>query len=121
MLRTEVNLLEDLLPPDVPLHDRVSLLEQHETAWATLQLNTTTRFVINEEPHSRYYDIQGGYLIYSGVTNMGRVRYGYMDLNSSPSLENAEKNWTHISLAAFCTHWDMVFAVDHNLVVAIRF
>ncbi|KAI9453030.1 hypothetical protein BJY52DRAFT_870083 [Lactarius psammicola] len=116
-LRTEINLLEDILPPDISLHDRVALLKNHETAWNNLRLNEFTRFVTSEASQTRYI-LQDGYLIYKSVANT--ARYGYIDLHSSPALPNAEACWAHISLAAFRPLSDIVFAVDHNLAVVIR-
>jgi len=116
-LHTEVNLLEDLLPSDFSLHDRVALLKDHETAWNNLRLNIITRFVNSEESHAYCYILQDGYLIYKAVTNTSR--YGYIDLYSSSALPNTEARWTHISLPASSLS-DIVFAVDHNLVVTIR-
>jgi hypothetical protein len=118
ILHTEINLLEDLLPPDsdFSFHDRIALLKDHETAWNNLQLNVFTRFVTSEESHS--YILQDGYLIYKAATNTG---YGYIDLYSSSALPNWTKNWTHISLPTISQLLDIVFAVDHNLVVVIRF
>ncbi|KAI9453029.1 hypothetical protein BJY52DRAFT_1400384 [Lactarius psammicola] len=107
-LRTEINLLEDLLPPDISLHDRVALLKHHETAWNNLQLNMFTRFVTSEESLAYSYILQDGYLIYKAVTN--RTRYGYIDLYSRSALPNAEAGWAHISLASIRPISDIVFA-----------
>jgi hypothetical protein len=120
-LHTEINLLEDLLPPDFSLVDRVALLKHHETAWNNLELNMSARFVTSEESHashSRRYLLQDGFLIYKAVYT---AQYGYLDLYSSSALQNAEAPWTHIPLAAIRPLSDIVFAVDHNLAVAIRF
>ncbi|KAH9161560.1 hypothetical protein EDB89DRAFT_715560 [Lactarius sanguifluus] len=117
-LCTEINLLKDLLPSDFPLRDRVSLLKHHETAWNNLQLNEFTRFLTCEESHARCYILQDGYLIYKAVGNT--VQYGYLDLYSSSAQPNAELRWAHIPLATSRPLSDIVFAVDHNLVVAIR-
>jgi hypothetical protein len=116
-LHTEVNLLEDLLPSDFSLHDRVALLKHHETAWNNLHLNIFTRFVNSEESRAHCYVLQDGYLIYKAVTNY-TARYGYLDLYSSSALPNTEARWTHISFAASSLS-DIVFAVDHNLVVTM--
>ncbi|KAH9059095.1 hypothetical protein EDB87DRAFT_829001 [Lactarius vividus] len=115
-LRTEIDLLEDLLPPDFSLHDRVALLNHHETSWNNLQLNELTRFTTSEAYQARYI-LQDGYLIYNAVTNPSR--YGYIDLYSTSAQPKAEAPWTHISLAALRPLSDIVFAVDLNLVVAI--
>ena len=118
-LHTEINLLEDLLPPDFSLKDRVAILKHHETAWNNLELNTFNRFVTREDSRSRCYVLQDGYLIYKAVTN---AQYGYMDLHSSSAVPNAEAAWTHIRLAAGPNPFlDIIFAVDQNLVVAVRF
>ncbi|KAH9059091.1 hypothetical protein EDB87DRAFT_828506 [Lactarius vividus] len=121
-LRTGINLLEDLLPPDFSLRDRVALLIHHETAWNNLQLNTFARFTTRHESHARCYILQDGYLIYKAVTNTlaNTVLYGYLDLYSKSAQPNAEAPWTHISLAVLRPFSDIVFAVDHNLVVVIR-
>ena len=120
-LHTEVNLFEDLLPPDFSLKDRVALLKHHETAWNNLELNTFTQFLTGKLTHSRFYILQDGYLIYKAVTNSRTAQYGYTDLHSSSDVPNVEAPWTHISLHAVHLFTDIVFAVDQNLVVAIRF
>ncbi|KAI9444504.1 hypothetical protein H4582DRAFT_2094395 [Lactarius indigo] len=74
-LRTEINLLEDLLPLDLSLRDRVAFLRHHETAWNNLQLNEFTRLTTNEVSQARYI-LQDGYLIYKAVTNA--AQYGYI-------------------------------------------
>ncbi|KAH9161558.1 hypothetical protein EDB89DRAFT_715527 [Lactarius sanguifluus] len=118
-LHTEINLLEDLLPSDFSLRDRVALLKHHETSWDSLQLNEFTRFLTCEESHARCYILQDGYLIYKAVTNT--AQYGYLDLYSGSAQPNAELRWAHIPLATSRPLSDIVFAVDHNLVVAIRY
>ena len=55
VLHTEVDLLGDLLPPDISIHDRVALLKHHEIAWNSLQLNTFTQFVNSEDYHPLLY------------------------------------------------------------------
>ena len=122
-LLTEINLLEDLSPPVYSLDDRVALLKRHETVWNNLELNIYAQFVTSEDSynaHSYYYFIlQDGYLIYKAV--YAAARYGYIDLYSSSALPNAEAPWTHIPLAGICYSTDIVFGVDQNLAVAIRF
>ena len=120
-LHTEVNLLEDLLPADFSLKDRVALLKHHETAWNNVELHMFIRFAAGEESHAHRYILQDGYLIYEAVTNTARPRYGYIDLYSISALPNAEVRWTHIPLANIGLLSGVVFAVDRNLVVAIRF
>ena len=120
-LHTEVNLLEDLLPPDFSLEDRIALLKRHETAWNNLDLKMFTQLVTSEESHAHCYILQDGYLIYKAVTNATTAQYGYTDLYSSSAVPNAEAPWTHIPLEAVHPFLNIVFAVDQNLVVAIRF
>ena len=120
-LLTEVNLLEDLSPPDYSLDERVALLKRHETAWNNLELNIYAQFVTSEKSnksHSYYFILQDGYLIYKAVYTA--ARYGYIDLYSSSALPTAEAPWTHVSLAGILPT-DIVFAVDQNLAVVIRF
>ena len=120
-LHTEVNLLEDLLPPDFSLPDRAAFLKHHETAWNNLQLNLFTRFIVgSEESRAHSYTLQDGYLIYKAVTGTNTARYGYVDLYSTSALPNTEAYWIHFTLAASSSLSDIVFAVDHNLVVVIR-
>ena len=121
-LHTEVNHLEDLLPPDFSLKDRVAILKHHETAWNNLELNTFNRFVAGGDSHTpRCYVLQDGYLIYKVVTNSRTAQYGYTDLHSSSAVPNVEAPWTHVSLQRVHPFSDVVFAVDQNLVVTIRF
>ncbi|KAH8982312.1 hypothetical protein EDB86DRAFT_2834397 [Lactarius hatsudake] len=117
-LHTEINLLKNVLPSDFSLRDRVALLKHHETAWDNLELNEFTRFLTCEESHARCYILQDGYLIYKAVTNT--AQYGYLDLYSSSTQPNAKLRWAHIPLASSRPLSDIVFAVDHNLVVTIR-
>ena len=130
-LHTEVNLLEDLSPPDFSLDERVTLLKRHETAWNNLEFNNSARFLTNRESHSHRYILQDGYLIYEAVgASVDTARYGYIDLYSSPALPDtgepwAEGPWTHIPLVNIARDIgplsSIVFAVDHDLAVAIRY
>ncbi len=119
VLHTELNLLEDLLPPDVSLRDRLALLKQHETAWNNLQFNTFTRFAADEVHQAQHFILQEGYLIYKKVTP-NRVRYGYTDLYSSSTLSKAGARWTHL-VCVTPIPTDIVFAADQNLVVSMRY
>ena len=120
-LHTEVNLLEDLSPPDFSLNERVALLKRHETAWKNMEFNKSTRFLTSEESHAYRYILQDGYLIYEDAST-NTAQYGYIDLYSSSALPNAEEPWTHIPLANIARPLSsIVFAVDHDLVVAIRY
>ncbi len=118
VLHTELNQLEDLLPPDVSLHDRVALLKHHGIAWNNLQLKPFTRFAGGEVPSADCFILQEGYLIYKKVA-AHTVRYGYTDLYSCSS-PTAEARWSHF-VCEDQPLLDIVPAVDHNLVVAIRY
>ena len=118
ILYTKIKLLEDLLPPgvDVSFQDRIALLKHHEAAWNNLDFKTFT-LGVRDEINTNGYIIQDGYLIYNALAT---ARYDYVDLYSISDVPNAAL-WTRISLAAIHPLSDIVFAVDHNLVVAIRF
>lgn len=123
ILHTEINHLEALLPLDVSLHDRVALLKRHETAWKNLELNVLIQFLTSEGLRAHCYILQDGYLIYKAVilaSITDTPRYGYMDLYSISDQPDAELRWEQISLAALRPLADIIFAVDHDLVVAIR-
>lgn len=125
ILHTKINFLEDLHLPDldVSLHDRVALLKHHEAAWNDLELNMVTRLAPgSEETRAFLYILQDGYLIYKTIAldMTDTIRYGYTDLYISDQ-PNAEARWEHISLGAIQPLNDIIFAVDHDLVVAIRF
>ncbi|KAI9444498.1 hypothetical protein H4582DRAFT_821559 [Lactarius indigo] len=76
----------------------------------------------SKESRARRYILQDGYLIYEMVTNTlaDTAQYGYIDLYSSSAHPNVKADWAHISLAVHLPLSDIVFAVDHDLVVAIR-
>jgi hypothetical protein len=130
-LHTEVNLLEDLSPSHFSLNERVALLERHETAWNNLEFNNSsnnsTRFLTSKESHTHRYILQDGYLIYEAVSaSVDTAQYGYIDLYSSSAHPNAEEPraeepWTHIPLVDIGPLSSIVFAVDHDLAVAIRY
>ena len=120
ILHTEINLLEDVLTPDFSLNDRVAVLKHHEAAWNNLELNMSAQFLTSEDHkcHSHCYLLQDGFLIYKAAST---AQYGYLDLYSSSALLDAKAPWTQIALSALRPLSDIVFAVDHNLAVAIRF
>ncbi len=120
VLHTELNLLEDLLPPDVSLRDRLALLKQHESAWNNLQFNTFTQFAADDVHQAQHFILQEGYLIYKKISP-NTVRYGYKDLYSSSTLPKAEARWSHFIFVTPIPPTDIVFAVDQNLIVAIRY
>ena len=122
-LYTKIKLLEDLLPPgvDVSFQERIALLKHHEAAWNNLDFKTFT-LGVRDDINTHCYILQDGYLIYNALTALAAdiARYDYMDLYSISDVPNAAL-WTRISLAAIHPLADIVFAVDHNLAVAIRF
>ena len=124
ILHTEINHLEAMLPSDVPLNERIALLQHHETAWKNLELNALIQFVASDGLRAHSYILQDGYLIYKAVIVAAITqtpRYGYIDLYSISDLPNAEIRWTQISLGAIPPLSDVIFAVDQDLVVALRF
>ncbi|KAI9453031.1 hypothetical protein BJY52DRAFT_870025 [Lactarius psammicola] len=116
ILRTQLNGVEDLLPPNCPFSERLELLRHHEKTWGDLQLNLYTEFSMDVEPYFRKNIIQDGYLISRSNTDL--TQYGYVDLFSSPPGE--EPHWVHISLTNFLLPYNLVFSVDHDLAVAVR-
>src|SRR5579863_8243768 len=60
ILYTEMNTVDDLLPPDVPLRKRVELLKLHERSWSDLQFNIFSEFAINGKVDSYHYTLQDG-------------------------------------------------------------
>lgn len=122
ILRIQVNGVDDLLPPDYPIAERLRLLRQHENSWNCLRYNTFTENSFLEIPVDRSYILQDGYLIYRMPPRAGGdvILYGYVDLHSTSP--NVELRWVHILLQQmrFPFPLRLEFAVDHNLVVAIR-
>ena len=124
ILHAEINHLEAILPLDVSLDDRIALLKHHETAWKNLELNALIQFVVGEGLRAHSYILQDGYLIYKAVIVAAITqtpRYGYIDLYSISDQPNAEIGWTLISLGAIRPVSDIIFAVDQDLVVVLRF
>jgi hypothetical protein len=122
-LRTYINGVDDLLPPDRPLHERIELLSQYEKSWNSLQLNKSAEFPINiEAPNSNWFTLQDGYLIYKAF-RLGEDpphRYGYLDLSSAVGSKQA--SWVHIPMeGSNLYNQDLTFAADHDLVVSVRF
>lgn len=116
ILRTQLNGVDDLLPPSCPFSERLELLRHHEKSWNDLQFNLYTEFSTNVKPYFRKNIIQDGYLISRSNTDL--TQYGYVDLFSSPPRE--EPRWVHISLKIFLAPYNLVFSVDHDVAVAVR-
>ncbi|KAH8997773.1 hypothetical protein EDB86DRAFT_2913015 [Lactarius hatsudake] len=121
ILRIEINGVDDLLPPDCSITERLRLLRQHEKSWNCLQYNKFAEDSFTEYTERRLFMIQDGYLIYKKVTLRGGaiIRYGYVDLSSTSS--EGELHWVHIPMqhTLFPVPLKLEFAVDYNLAVAI--
>jgi len=119
ILRAQINGVGDFLPPELPYPERLELLRRHEKSWNNLRFNLFNEFTTNI-PHPDCYLLRGGYLIYEDLTG-AVLRYGYTDLCSAAW--NEEMDWVHIVVDDM--HLPLpskvVFAVDHDLVVAMRF
>ena len=114
ILHAQINGVDDLLPPDRPFSERLELLRCHEKSWSNLQLRVSHEFTATI--HQRHF-LQDGYLIYNRIA--GTLQYGYVDLLSSSPDE--ELRWVHISKDNICFPLCVVFAVDHNLAVVLRY
>ncbi|KAH9025824.1 hypothetical protein EDB84DRAFT_1611945 [Lactarius hengduanensis] len=121
ILRIEINGVDDLLPPDYSITERLRLLRQHEKSWNCLQYNKFAEDSFPELTERRLFIIQDGYLIYKMVTLRGgaTIRYGYVDLSSASP--KGELRWVHIPMqhTLFPVPLKLEFAVDYNLAVAI--
>jgi len=114
ILQAQINGVDDLLPPERPFSERLELLRCHEKSWSNLQLRVWHEFTA--AIHQRHF-LQDGYLIYNRIA--GTLQYGYVDLLSSSPDE--ELRWVHISRDDICFPLCVVFAVDHNLAVVLRY
>jgi hypothetical protein len=119
ILRTQINAVDDFLPPDFPYTERLKLLRRHKESWSRLQFNLFAESTTSV-PQPNLYTLRGGYLIYEGLSGT-TLRYAYTDLCSAT--RNEDLSWVHITL--YDIHLPLpskvVFAVDHDLAVAIRF
>jgi hypothetical protein len=114
ILRTQINGVDDLLPPDCPFSERLELLRRHENAWSNLQLKLSHEFA---SPLLDRHFLQDGYLIYNKIA--GNLQYGYVDLLSA--VPDEELCWAHISREDIRHPLCVVFAVDNNLAVVLRY
>ena len=114
ILRTQINGVDDLLPPDCPFSERLELLRRHENAWSNLQLKLSHEFAT---PLLDRHFLQDGYLIYNKIA--GFLQYGYADLLSA--VPDEELFWAHISREDIRHPLCVVFAVDNNLAVVLRY
>ena len=122
LLHTGIGKVDDLLPPDIPFPERVELLKLHEMSWSGLRFNLFSEFSVYDNTRHgdniARYTLQNGYFIQSDSIPLGQgLKYKYIDLYSlSSGVE--ETNWVPIRLRVIRPR-NIVFAADHNLVVAV--
>ena len=114
VLRTQLNGVDGLFPPDRPFSERLELLRCHENAWDNLQLKPFYEFA---SPRLDRHFLQDGYIIYNRIAES--LQYGYVDLLSITPKEDLR--WVHISREDLRHPLCVVFAVDHNLAVVLRY
>ena len=123
ILHAKINRVDDLLPPDFPYPERLELLRCHEQSWRDLRFNLFAEYVsISGFQNVDLFTLQDGYLIYQCPGGWGgSLQYGYTDLCSSD--RNKELRWVHLTMgiSQYSESKNIVFAVDHDLVVAVRF
>src|SRR5260221_11066569 len=124
-LLANINRVDDLLPPDFPYSERLELLRGHEQSLRDLQFNLFAECdSISGVRNLDFFTLQGGYLIYQCFLVPGRGRglqYGYTDLCSAE--RNKELRWVHLTMgeSQYPNSAEIVIAVDHDLVVVVRF
>jgi hypothetical protein len=75
ILRTQINGVDDFLPPDLPYPERLERLRRHEKTWNRLQFNLFAEFTTNV-PQTDCYILRNGYLIYEDLSrspNSGKI------------------------------------------------
>jgi len=122
-LHAKINRVNDFLPPDFPYSKRLELLRCHEQSWRDQQFNLFAEcHGISTVPNLHFVTLQDGYVIYKCSPGRGGgLRYGYTDLYSAN--RNKELPWVHLSMGErqYPDSTTVVFAVDHDLVMAVRF
>jgi hypothetical protein len=116
ILHAQISGVDDLLPPNFPFSERIERLKYHEKSWSNLQLNPFHTFPSDLD---HLYSLQDGYLIYNLRTALNALRYGYVDLRSADP--NEPLHWVNISVGDIGVPLGLVTAVDHNLVVVLRY
>jgi len=122
IIHANINGVEDSLPPDFPYSERLELLRRHERSWSAPQFNLFTRCVTKKSHNPNNFILQDGYLIYQSLWDSEDVQqYGYTDLHSAARHE--ELRWAHITIDNSLVPLldNVTFAIDHNLVVGLRF
>ena len=122
-LLANINRVDDLLPPDFPYSERLELLRCHEQSWRDLQFNLFAEgHNISDVQNINFFTLQDSYLIYVCFPGRGwGLQYGYTDLCSAE--RNKELRWVHLTMgeSQYPDSTRIVFAVDHGLVMAVRF
>ena len=123
ILHANINRVDDLLLPDFPYSERLELLRCHEQSWRDLQFNLFAEYDgISGVQNVDVFTLQDGFLIYKCFLGWGGVlQYGYTDLCSSD--RDKELRWVHLTMGKiqYSESKMIVFAVDHDLVMAVRF
>jgi hypothetical protein len=121
ILHAKINRVDDLLLPDIPYSERLELLRCHEQSWRDLQFNLFAEYGwISGVQNVDFFTLQDGYLIYQCFPGWERgLQYGYTDLCSSD--RNKELRWVHLTMGESLSPEAkmVVFAVDHDLVLAL--
>ncbi|KAH9975683.1 hypothetical protein BGW80DRAFT_58965 [Lactifluus volemus] len=115
ILLAQISGVDDHLPSDFALPERIKRLRYHEQSWNNLQLNAFHNFP-SDVDHS--YSLQDDYLIYNLRKSAGTLQYGYVDLRSAEP--NEKLRWVNIFIEHISVPVGFVTAVDHNLVVVLR-
>ena len=123
-LHAKINGVDDLLPPDFPYSERLELLRCHEQSWRDLQFHRFAEYPdtsCSGVPNRATIALQDSYLVYDCPTGRSGQQYGYADLCSA--YQNKELRWVHLTMgkSQFPGLTRVVFAVDHDLVMAVRF
>ena len=125
-LHAKINGVDDMLPPDFSYSERLELLRCHKQSWHDLQFHRFAECHHGDTsgvPDWAAFTLQDSYLIYECSSDRaGRQRYGYTDLCSAD--QSNELRWVHLlmmgkSQLPYST--EIVFAVDHDLVMSMRF
>ena len=96
ILRTQINGVDDFLPPNFPYTERLKLLRRHEESWNGINFKLFAEFTTSV-PQAYCYTLRDGYLIYAYEDFSGtELRYGYTDLRSAT--RNEDLSWVHITL-----------------------
>ena len=121
IMRTHINGVDDFLPPEFSYSERLEHLRHHEQSWDTLQVDLLTESTTDVPYTYNDFILQDGYLIYNYMDR--EQRYRYTDLFSAA--QNEELHWVDITIDD--SHLPpgglsaIKFAVDHDLVIAIRY